>query len=76
MLLSCDSRLLITPSAYSDAVVDSFPVARSSFFFNEDPPTYKKTTQDFLSTIKAEYKDKDEESPVSFLTTEIGRAHV
>lgn len=59
-------RLLITAEGLSSAMIEAFPLVSAdslqptSFFFNENPPTYKETSKKALSLLQQEMKARSE----------------
>ena len=59
-------RLLITAEGLSSAMIEAFPLVPAdslqptSFFFNENPPTYKETSKKALSLLQQEMKARSE----------------
>ena len=75
ILLSRNSQLLITAEGLASIMMEAFPVIPSSgntpvsFFFNEDPPTYKENVNKALNAIQKKLKATAELQNIN-LTTE------
>ena len=66
ILLSRNSQLLITAEGLASIMIEAFPTIPSSgnvpvsFFFNENPPTYKDNTSKTLRAIQNQLKNSSE----------------
>lgn len=66
LLLSNTPRLLITAEGFASAMMEAFPLIATegqkptSFFFNENPPTYKEISQKALASLQQELKAHSE----------------